>query len=80
METLSLTEAEVQFEVFNPPCRFCKQYNGEEVIIDAWKKRVISHLIVTISEDGTQHVHGPINDANMMQTLIDIAIKETHKK
>lgn len=80
MESASLTEKIVPFETEGIECQFCKAYNGESTLVKDWLKKPIAHLVVTIAEDGSTHVHGPVDDEKMMTRLIDIAMANAYRK
>jgi hypothetical protein len=77
MESASLTEKEIE-AVWDEKalCPFCI----EPTNVEAWKNRIIEHLIITIDIAGHIHVHGPVNNEKIMRMLIDAAEKETKKQ
>jgi exopolysaccharide biosynthesis protein len=80
MESSTLTDNVVSLESEGVVCPFCKMYNGEIVYVKDWLKKPIAHMVVTLMEDGSTHVHGPIEDKKMMTRLIDAAMVISYKK
>lgn len=80
MESATLSNNVVPIESEGVECQLCKIYNGENVYVKDWLKKPIAHLIVTIADDGSTHVHGPVDDEKMMTRLIDIAMASAYRK
>jgi hypothetical protein len=80
MEGAILTDAVTETIFKSDPCPFCKAYNGEIKQIPDWDKRVVEHLIIIIAEDGSFHVHGPVDNDRAMERLIDCAMQVKYQR
>ncbi len=76
MESASLTEKEVDVKWED---RFLCPWCIEPTSVEAWKNKVIEHLVITIDINGHIHVHGPVNNDKIMRMLLDGAEKELQK-
>lgn len=56
-------------------CRFCK--GGR--LVEAWKKPIMHHMVVTIDAAGHVHVHAPIENVPVMNAMVAALQSEMQK-
>lgn len=56
-------------------CSFCTC----TVVVPAWSKSVVEHLIVTVDVDNKVHVHGPLNNPELISKMVLAIEKEVEK-
>ena len=72
-----LTGAEpIEIEKNVTKCNFC----NDVVTIPAWSKNIVEHLIVTVDVDSKVHVHGPLNNPELISRMISAIEKEVEKR
>jgi hypothetical protein len=53
-------------------CNFCP----EETEVPQWGNKIVHHLVITIDSKNHCHVHGPIDNKELVVKMIDAAKKE----